>query len=79
MHEHESEKIFLEYVSKYLLFSKDSKKKIAWMIKNHIRVGLIEEMKRLKQNHFMLNPYFQSLITLYIVDNQGKIPPDNDC
>ncbi len=68
-HEEESVKMFKDYMIKVLPFSKKSIWKISWLIKNHIRIWMIEEMKKLKKYHFMLNPYFKDLITLYIADN----------
>ena len=68
-----------ESIVEDLPFSRESQKKIEWLIYNHIRVGTIESMKKIKQAHFMMHPYFQDLITLYTVDNLGKIPPDTEC
>ncbi|EKE27143.1 MAG: metal dependent phosphohydrolase [uncultured bacterium (gcode 4)] len=78
-HEEESVKMFKDYMIKVLPFSKKSIWKISWLIKNHIRIWTIEEMKKLKKYHFMLNPYFKDLITLYIADNLWKKPPDKKC
>ena len=68
-HENESVRIFKDFIAKKIPFSNESVKKISWIIGNHIRVGTIESMKRLKRYRFMMNPYFDDLIKLYTVDN----------
>lgn len=71
--------MFADSICSLFPFSLASQKKISWLIKNHIRIGTIELMKKIKQYEFMMHPYFEDLITLYAVDNLGKIPPDTDC
>lgn len=78
-HELESVAMFEEIVSKDIPFSNDTKKKISWVIKNHIRIGYIDSMKKNKNYHMMLNKYFKNLLILYKVDNLGKNPPDSEC
>lgn len=68
-HEFEGVKIVKDYISKQILFSKDSLKKIIWLIENHIRIGTIEDMKKVKRYRFMMNENFQDLIYLYTADN----------
>jgi hypothetical protein len=68
-----------DFISKQILFSKISLKKIIWLIENHIRVGTIDDMKKAKRYRFMMNENFQSLIYLYKADNLGKNPPDKEC
>lgn len=78
-HEDEGVKIFKEFVTEILPFTKQSIKKIAWLIENHIRVGAIEEMKKPKRYRFMMHPNFPELIDLYTADNRGKVPGDTEC
>ncbi|MDD2487444.1 MAG: CCA tRNA nucleotidyltransferase [Candidatus Gracilibacteria bacterium] len=78
-HELEGVKMFDDIISKDMYFSKKSARKISYLIKNHIRVGTIEQMKKIKANRFMMDRYFEDLITLYDVDNIGKYPPDLEC
>ncbi len=78
-HEEIGLKIFTDYVVKQLPFSKKSQSKIKWLIKNHIRIGNIENMKKNKSYELMSHPYFEDLITLCIVDNLGKNPPNKEC
>ncbi|EKE27507.1 MAG: polynucleotide adenylyltransferase/metal dependent phosphohydrolase [uncultured bacterium (gcode 4)] len=78
-HEFEGVKIVRDFISRQMLFSKDSLKKILWLIENHIRVWTIEDMKKIKRYRFMMHDNFQDLIYLYIVDNLGKDPPDTEC
>lgn len=78
-HEDVGSQVFTDSIVDTLPFSTKSQKKIQWLIKNHIRVGNIEFMKKLKQYELMMHPYFADLITLYTVDNLGKIPPDKEC
>lgn len=78
-HELTGVRLFEDFVKKSLPFTKTSEKKIAWLIRHHIRVGRAEYMHRAKMYRFMMHPYFESLLALYEADNVGKIPPDTEC
>ena len=78
-HELESVKIFETYVYPTLGFSKASKKKIAWLLGNHMKIGVVLDMKKAKRYRFMLHPHFRDLITLFTADNLGRDPADIEC
>lgn len=69
--------IFLE-ISKKLKFSNNYTSIIKYLIKNHLRIFKIFEMKELKAKKFMLDKYFIYLIIIAISDNNWRIPAKND-
>ena len=70
--------MFSDSIVTELPFSNKSQWKIKWLIKNHIRIASIEDMRKLKQYEFMMHSYFSDLIILYTADNLGKIPTDKN-
>lgn len=68
--------LFRERLAPKLKFPRKSCKKIEWMIANHLRVGLIPEMHKLKAYKLMMHEYFPDLLLLAKADNMGKIPPE---
>lgn len=70
--------MFSDSIVTELPFSNKSQRKIKWLIKNHIRIASIEDMRKLKQYEFMMHFYFSDLIVLYTADNLGKFPTDKE-
>lgn len=70
--------IFQENLSKRLKFSRDSEKKIFFLIKEHLRVFLIPNMKTLKSRKLMMQPYFPELLLLAEADNKWRRPQKLD-
>jgi hypothetical protein len=70
--------MFSDSIATRLPFSNASQRKIKWLIKNHIRIASIENMRKLKQFEFMMHPYFSDLIILHTADNLGKVPTDKN-
>lgn len=73
-HENIWAEIFKTKTSKQLLFSKDETKKIYFLIKEHIRIFMIPDMKKLKSRTLMMNKYFDDLVLIAEADNKGRIP-----
>lgn len=73
-HEEFWAQLFQEYLSKQFCFSKKSIKKIHWLIKNHLKVFKIWEMKPLKAKKLMMHTYFQDLLIVGECDHMGRIP-----
>lgn len=61
-------------ISNRLYFSNNSKNIIYYLIKNHIKIFHIPEMKKLKARKFMMEKYFPYLLILARADSLGKIP-----
>lgn len=70
--------MFSDSIVTELPFSNKSQKKIKWLIKNHIRIASVFDMRKLKQYEFMMHSHFSDLIILYTADNLGKFPTDKD-
>ena len=73
-HENIWAEIFKENIANRLKFTNIQKKEIFWLIKNHIRLFVIPEMKKLKARKFMLNPFFEKLLIIWDVDKKWRIP-----
>lgn len=77
VHYYNHENIWYEkflILSSKLKFSNNSKNKIKYLIKNHLRIFKVFYMKDLKAKKFMLEKYFKELIIIWIADNLWKIP-----
>lgn len=68
--------LFRKRIAYELKFSVKSRKKIEWMIANHLRVGILPGMQRLKAYKLMMHEYFPNLLLLAKADNIGKIPSE---
>lgn len=68
--------LFRTRVAHELKFSLKSRRKIEWMIANHLRVGMIPAMHKVKAYKLMMHEYFPQLLLLAKADNMGKIPPE---
>ena len=73
-HENIWAEIFKDKISNRLKFTNNHKKEIYWLIKNHIKLFLVPEMKKLKARKFMMNPLFEKLLIIWDVDNKWRIP-----
>lgn len=73
-HENIWAEIFKEKISNRLNFTNNQKKEIYWLIKNHIKLFLIPEMKKLKARKFMMHPLFEKLLIVWEADNRWRIP-----
>lgn len=58
-------------------FSTKSKNKILWLIKNHLRVFKVVDMRTLKSRKFMMHDFFKDLIIIWISDHKWRIPTDD--
>lgn len=77
VHYYNHENIWYEkflIISSKLKFSNTSKNKIKYLIKNHLRIFKVFNMKDLKAKKFMLEKYFKELIIIWIADNLWRIP-----
>lgn len=80
VHYYNHENVSYEYsknILKEFKFSKKSTQKILWIIKNHLRIFKIMEMRILKSRKFMLNKYFYDLMIVWICDHKWRIPSDD--
>lgn len=68
--------LFRKHIAQEFKFSIKSRHKIEWMITNHLRVGIIPGMHKLKAYKLMMHEYFPDLLLLAKADNMGKIPPE---
>lgn len=59
---------------KKLKLSKESQKKIIWLVENHLRIFSFAKMRRSKAVTLMENPYFQDLLSLAEADQASSIP-----
>lgn len=73
-HEKSGAHYFLNEICSTLPFSKNSQKKIAWLIENHLRIFKIFEMKIGKSRSLMMHPYFLDLMIIWEADHMGRIP-----
>lgn len=73
-HENIWSKIFKEVTSKKLNFSKKETEEITFIIKEHIRLFMIPDMKTLKSRKLMMNKYFKKLLLVWEADNKWRIP-----
>jgi hypothetical protein len=63
-HENIGSEIFDKDLSLRLLFSNNQKKEISWIIKNHLKLFLIPDMRILKSRKLMMNKYFSKLLVI---------------
>lgn len=68
--------LFRKRIAHEFKFSVKSRRKIEWMIANHLRVGIIPGMHRIKAYKLMMHQYFPDLLLLAKADNIGKIPSE---
>lgn len=68
--------IFRERLTHKLKFSRKSCQKIEWMIANHLRAGIIPEMRKIKAYKLMMHEHFPELLLLAKADNIGKVPSE---
>jgi tRNA nucleotidyltransferase/poly(A) polymerase len=73
-HENIWAEIFKEKISNRLNFTNIQKREIYWLIKNHIKLFLIPEMKKLKARKFMMHRLFEKLLIIWDTDNRWRIP-----
>ena len=81
VHYYDHENIWYEKflkLSSRLKFSNNSKDKIKYLIKNHLRVFKVFLMKDLKAKKFMLDKYFKELIIILIAYNLWRKPANLD-
>lgn len=73
-HENLWAEIFKQHLSNRLNFTNNQKKEIYWLIKNHIKLFIIPEMKKLKARKFMMHSLFEKLLIVWDADNRWRIP-----
>ena len=66
--------VFHSQISKKWRFSKKSKKRITWLIENHLRVFKYKEMKKRKIRLLMNHQFFEDLMIIWEADHMGRIP-----
>lgn len=66
--------IFYSQISKTWKFSSQSRKKITWLIENHLRVFKYKEMKKRKIRLLMNHPFFEDLMLIWEADHMWRIP-----
>jgi hypothetical protein len=66
--------IFKESVSKRLKFSNDFVKKIDFIIREHLRLFKLPDMKTFKARKLMDHKYFEDLLLVWEADNKWRIP-----
>ncbi len=73
-HENIWAEIFKNKIACRLKFTNTQKKEITWLIKNHIKLFMLVEMRKLKARKFMMNSLFEKLLIIWEIDNSGRIP-----
>jgi len=71
-HENIWAEVFKDTLVDRLKFSNDFKKKIHFMIKNHLRVLKIPTMKKIKARKLMMHEYFDDLLILWEAVNKWR-------
>lgn len=77
-HENVWSDMFKNILVKRLNFSKTFEKEIYFLIKEHLRLFMIPQMKKLKSRKLMINDYFYDLILLWEADNKWRMPVKTD-
>jgi len=77
-HERIGSEIFSSKIANRLKFTNNQKKEITWLIKNHIKLFLIPEMRKLKSRKLMNHLLFEKLLIIWEADNAGRIPVKDD-
>jgi len=75
LHEKESDHMF-GAITKRLGFDNKAKVYIGNIIRHHVRIGQIPDMRPLKRFSLMQEDFFADLLTFFIADSTGKIPSD---
>ena len=73
-HEKSGAQYIKQVVAKQLPFSKESVKRISWIIENHLRVFKVFEMKKIKSRLLMNHTYWKYLMVIAEADHMWRIP-----
>lgn len=77
-HENIWAEMFKNTLARRLKFSNDFEKKIFFLIREHIRVFMIPQMKKLKSRKLMMQDGFDDLLLLWEADNMWRRPQKLD-
>lgn len=73
-HEKSGSEYFKSIVCKQLPFSNNSRKKVSWLIENHLRIFKIFEMRKIKSRSLMMHKYWWDLMIIWEADHMWRLP-----